>query len=209
MIADVIFLSNAKSPDLQSMTQTAIDTCAANTALPIGITVLEQQECTYRNASTVHMPGEFHFNAFANHGARRGCAEWVVIANNDLIFAANWLEELLAADHPVVSPKCPVRQSQLRITEDTTGYDNGVHFSGWCFAIKRDLWERIGGFDESFTFWCSDDVVIEQLKAIGIPPMLVPGAKVQHLGSVTLRQTHDPEEKLTRQQLEIFRRKYR
>jgi GT2 family glycosyltransferase len=205
---DVIFLSNAKTPELQAMTQNAVDTCAAGTALPVNITVVEQQECSYRNASTVHMPEEFHFNAFANRAAKKGHAEWVVVANNDLIFGDNWLEPLLAAGHPVVSPKCPARESQSRIIENTTGDITGVHFSGWCFAIKRDLWERIGGFDESFSFWCSDDAVIEQVKAFGIAPMLVPASKVEHLGSVTLRQTPDPEEKLTQQQLEIFRRKY-
>lgn len=208
IIADVVFLSNAKTSDLYAMAQHAVDTCAAG-APQAGITVLEQQRVEYQRARTVHMPGEFHFNAFANYGASLGTAEWIMIANNDLIFGEGWLEALLAANHPVVSPKCPVRESQGRLTENTTGYNNGVHFSGWCFMIRRDLWERIGGFDECVDFWCSDDVVIEQVKALGIAPMLVPASKVEHLSSVTLRQTHDPEEKLTRQQLDIFNRKYR
>lgn len=209
MLVDVVFLSNAKEPDLQAMAQRAIDTCTAGTSLPINITVLEQQPVEYAGARTVHMPGEFNFNAFANEGARRGHAEWIMIANNDLIFATGWLEPLLAANHPVVSPKCPARPSQAHITANATGDANGVHLSGWCFMIRRDLWERIGGFDECVSFWCSDDVVIEQVKAVGIEPMLVPASCVEHLGSVTLGRMDDPDNKLTHQQLEIFHRKYR
>ena len=209
MIADVIFLSNAKNVALQEMTQNAIDTCVAGSGFPVNVIVLEQQSLEYQQATTAHMPGRFHFNAFANHGARLGSAPYIMIANNDLIFSDGWLAPLLSARHPLVSPKCPVRDSQSHITENTTGYGNGVHLSGWCFMIRRDLWERIGGFDECVEFWCSDDVLIEQVKAHGIEPMLVPASQVEHLGSVTLRQTDDPEEKLTRQQLEIFHRKYR
>jgi GT2 family glycosyltransferase len=209
MLVDVVFLSNAKTVALQEMTQHAIDTCTTETDLPVNITVLEQQPVEYEGARTVHMPGEFHFNAFANHGVRMGSAKWIVVANNDLIFGKHWLEPLLAANHPVASSKCPARPSQAHITENTTGYDNGVHFSGWCFMIRRDLWEQIGEFDECVSFWCSDDVVIEQVKAVGITPMLVPASRVEHLSSVTLRQTDDPEGLLTREQLKLFNRKYR
>lgn len=208
-MVDVVFLSNAKTPALQAMTQHAVDTCIHGAGQPVNITVLEQQPLEYERVRTIHLPGEFHYNAFANHGARLGFSEWIMIANNDLIFGDDWLEPLLAANHPVVSPKCPVRPSQSSITVNTTGDSNGVHLSGWCFMIRRDLWEAIGAFDECVEFWCSDDVVIEQVKARGIEPMLVPASRVEHLGSVTLCQTDDPEEKLTRRQLEIFNRKYR
>lgn len=207
---DIIFLSNAKTPDLYAMTQQAVQTCAVG-ARPhtVNIRVLEQQDVTpYELAVTVKMPVRFRFNAFANFGARLGDAEWLLIANNDLIFHDGWLSPLLAAQHPVVSPKCPVRGSQAHITENTTGYANGVHFSGWCFMIARDLWARIGGFDECVEFWCSDDVVIEQLRAFDIAPMLVADSHVEHLGSQTLRRTADPNDQLTLRQLEIFRRKY-
>lgn len=209
MTVDVIFLSNAKTPDLRAMTQRAIDTCVSCTSLPVHLIVLEQQECTYRNAVTRRMLPEFHFNMFANYGARMGESEWIMIANNDLIFHDGWLEALLDADHPVVSPKCPARPDQVHIIENTVGDQNGTHFSGWCFMIRRDLWKQIGGFDEAVSFWCSDNVVIEQVKALGIAPMLVPTSRVEHIGSVTLNQTPDPEQRLTQQQLEIFKRKYR
>jgi len=36
--------------------------------------------------------------------------------------------------------------------------------------------------------WCSDDVVIEQVKAAGVMPMVVKDSVVRHLGSQTLLQ---------------------
>jgi len=132
-----------------------------------------------------------------------------MVANNDLIFHDGWLHGLLAANHPVVSPKNPGDMRQADVTKNTAGFTNGRHFSGWCFMVKRYIWERIGGFDPDFEFWCADDAVIEQLKAIGQAPMLVPGSTVQHLTSVTLDQavTLDRDD-LTWKFVDLFNRKY-
>jgi len=169
--------------------------------------VMEQQACTYQNAYTIRMPGEFNYNAFANRGAQQGNAKWIMVANNDLIFERGWLKELLAVNHPVVSPKNPGDDRQEHITVNTTGYENGSHFSGWCFMISRDLWRRIDGFDDCVSFWCSDDVVVEQVRRCNVAPMLVPSARVRHLVSKTLNDAKNQDE-LTWRQLDIFNRKY-
>jgi len=208
-IVDVVVLSNATTPQLQVMTQNAINTCIAGAnSLPVNVIVMEQQEdCVYQNALTLEASDEFHYNAFANRGARYGHAEWIMIANNDLIFHDGWLHNLLSARHPVVSPKCPGDTRQVDITENTSGFINGTHFSGWCFMIKRELWEKLGGFDTSVNFWCSDDVVVEQLKSVGVEPMLVSNSIVSHLRSVTLDSTPN-KNKLTWGQIEIFNEKF-
>lgn len=111
-----------------------------------------------------------------------------MIANNDLEFTDGWLHNLIAAGHPVVSPIEPNDVRQADITENTEGDVCGRHFSGWCFMINRKLWTEIGGFDTDVDFWCSDDVVIEQVKAAGVMPMVVKDSVVKHLGSQTLLQ---------------------
>lgn len=210
-IVDVVMLSNATTNTLARMTQKAIDSCIAGAnSLPINVIVLEQQECEYRNATTIHAPGEFHYNQFANRGIRYGSAPWVMVANNDLTFQDGWLHHLLAAGHPVVSPKCPNDVRQRHIFKNTTGRNNAEHFSGWCFMMTRELWEKIGGLDPDFGFWCADDATIEQVVAQGIEPMLVPQALVQHRGSVTLKTLHKPQEMndLTWAMVDKFNRKY-
>lgn len=207
-IVDVIILSNAKTNDYRAMTQNTIDSCIAGAnALPVNIIVMEQQNVQYRGAQTVYAPESFNYNAFANRAARLGNAEWIMVANNDLIFEDGWLHNLLAANHPVVSPHNPGDYRQGELTENTTGTENGRHFSGWCFMLRRELWNKIGGFDESIKFWCSDDVTVEQVVAAGVEPMIVPSAIVKHLKSKTLG-VHNPPDELTWQQVHIYNTKY-
>lgn len=210
-VVDVIFLSNAKTDELQAMTQQAVNTCIAGAnSLPINAIVIEQQPAVeYDNAQTMYQTGEFRYNAFANLGAEQGSAEWIMVANNDLVFSNGWLHALLVANHPLMSPKAPDEYRQQAITVDTIGDVTGQHLSGWCFMIRRELWERIGGFDECVDFWCSDDVVIEQCRAVGTLPMLVPGSTVAHLGSQTFK-TEDPAkfDDMTWLQIKKFSDKY-
>ncbi|QEM41560.1 glycosyltransferase [Gordonia phage Forza] len=210
---DVIVLSNATTPELRMMTQRTIDTCIAGAnSLPVNVIVMEQvNNIDYRNAETIAAPIKFHYNKFANAGAATGKAPWIMIANNDLIFEDGWLHKLLAANHPLVSPRCPNAAKQRKVSTDSnlTGTENGLHFSGWCFMISRTVWNAIGGFDMCVDFWCSDDVVIEQVKALGIEPMLVPDAIVNHIGSKTLNSQDAPlRDDLTWKNVAIFNEKY-
>lgn len=209
-IADVIFLSKANNVDDQLMTQRAIDSCiqGAN-GLPVNCIVIEGGIGEYRNAEVVYTREPFNYNGFGNMGARMGKAEWIMLANNDLLFHDGWLHKLIAADGDVVSPHEPNDTRQQDIIENTQGYVCGKHFSGWCFMIKRSLWNEIGGFDADFTFWCADDAVIEQVKAKGIKPMIVKESIVEHLGSITLKQQPDEiQNDLKWRNIYVFNTKY-
>lgn len=182
---DVVFLARSDSKAKIAMTRRAIETCIAGAgSSPVNVIVVEQVEgVAYDGATMIYQPGAFNYNAFANIGARAGSAPRIMIANNDLEFGSGWLAALLAIDHPVASPVSPSDRRQRNITAVETGDTNGRHFSGWCFMIRRSLWEKIGGFDEDFIFWCADDSVIEQVKQVGVMPVVVPTSKVWHLGS--------------------------
>lgn len=207
-IADVIMLSKATSPHTRRMTQRAIDTCRTGAgALPVRVIVIEQAPGRpYRNAETVNRGGPFAYNAFANAGARLGSAPWIVIANNDLVFEPGWLHPLVTSGGELVSPHNPGDPRQTDLDGPETGRTNGRHLSGWCFAIARPLWDRIGGLDEDFTFWAADDAVIEQVIAVGVEPMIVPESRVRHLGSATIRGRRTDE--MTWAQVAKFNAKY-
>lgn len=209
-IVDVVVLSNAKDAQFRRMTQDTINSCVSGAnSLPVNIIVLEQNPgVSYRNARTVHAPETFNYNRFANRGARLGSAEWIMVANNDLIFEDGWLHQLLAAGHPFVSPKCPDDARQADLVENTVGDRTGRNMSGWCFMVKRSLWDQIGGFDDCVDFWASDDVTIEQCRAVGVLPMLVPAARVKHLGSKTLKSEAAHHDDLTWRNIKIFSDKY-
>lgn len=205
-IVDVVILSKAPTFKLRGQTQRAIDTCRVGAkGFGVNVIVMEQDpEATYRNASVIRNPGPFHYNRSANTGAAAGSAPWVMVANADLVFEAGWLAALLRADHPVVSPLNPGDYRQRRLAAPESGYVNGRHFSGWCFMVRRELWEQLGGFDERVSFYCSDDVVIEQLRAVDTPPMVVPAARVRHMAGGNGSQPDD----LTWGQVVIFNELY-
>lgn len=189
---DLIILSKANGSDDVKMTQHAIDTAIAGcNGIPINVIVIEGGFGFYNNAATIPDSRDFNYNQFANEAAALGTAPWIMVANNDLEFKDGWLHALLKANHPVVSPHEPRDPRQADIRENTTGDVTGKHLSGWCFMISRELWTDIGGFDTDVNFWCSDDVVIEQVKAKGVLPMVVKDSIVLHMVSQTLNKLPD------------------
>lgn len=212
---DVIVMSKASTDELRKMTENTIRTLLKGAGDHVlNVVVLEQVEgIRYPGTVTIHKPEPFQYNKFANDGIRTGSAPWIVVANSDLEFEDGWLDALLKARQQLVSPASSTEPRQSRLTRPEAGYENGKHFSGWCFMISRSLWEKFGGLDEDFIFWCADDSVIEQAKQHGIRPMVVPEAKVKHLISKTVggrgHTANDPlDGDLTWAMVEIFNAKY-
>lgn len=205
-IVDVVILSKASDEKLHAMCQAAIDTCRAGAGRnPMTITVVEQCQQTYRDAVTIHRDEPFNYNRFANDALKRESSAWIMVANSDLVFEDGWLDSLLAAGRDCVSPIDPSHKTQRNVKHDEAGWQNGHHFSGWCFMMTRELWTKIGGFDECVSYWCSDNVVIEQCRAVDVMPMVVPAARVRHLGSQTAQKPPDDQ---TWAQVRIFNAKY-
>lgn len=191
-VVDIVILSKATNATLKNMTQKAVDTAikAAN-GISVNVFVVEQvAEVQYENAKTIyHDTGsDFCYNANLNLAAKEGQADWIIFSNNDIVFQDSYLHHLLAANHPVVSTHCPKDPRQADITENTLGNINGKHFSGWCFMMSRELWEKIGGLSEEFKFWYSDDITIWQVNQAGYTPMIVKKAIAHHLGSTTFKE---------------------
>jgi GT2 family glycosyltransferase len=208
---DVIILSNAKSRELTQVTANCLDSLLDSNS-ELNVFVVEQNhnvDWSFGNTRVrnIYLDQSFNYNQFANIGVKHGKSEWICIANNDLIFEPNWFREILKANHPICSPRCPDDKRQREIFGNEIGEQVGRHLSGWCFVIKRSLWEAIGGFDEDFSFWCADNSLMEQLLAIGIKPMVVEYSMVRHLGSKTL-VTMENREELTRDQVKKFNKKY-
>ncbi len=213
-IVDVVFLSKATTPELRDMCQHAIDTCIAGAGdHTVNVVVIEQAGARYRDAITIHETGDFNYNEFGNIGAATGSAPWIMIANSDLDFEPGWLDALLDAKHDLVSPVDKNEGRQNRLTNNETGTQCGQHLSGWCFMMSRSFWEKIGGLDRDFRFWCADNSLIEQALAVGVKPMVVPKARVTHLISQTIggrgkAQDPDDDGSMTWQMVRLFNKKY-
>lgn len=209
-LCDVVILSNAKTEKLKTITQRCIHTLLISEKPgTFNITVIEQTDIAWKKVRTMRNSGEFNYNKFANSVIRQGNSPWICVANNDLVFTRYWFTEMMKTGADVMSPKDPGNRKQRQITHVEGGYEVGRHFSGWCFVMKRSVWDAIGSLDEDFPFWCADNATVEQIKRLGIIPMLIPSSVVQHLGSSTLKTVPaEAYDEMTRLQVKKFNRKY-
>jgi N-acetylglucosaminyl-diphospho-decaprenol L-rhamnosyltransferase len=60
--------------------------------------------------------------------------------------------------------------------------------SGACFAIGRETWERLGGFDEGFHLWYEDVDLAKRSRDAGCRNLVVGSARVGHANATSFRQ---------------------
>ncbi len=87
-----------------------------------------------------------------NHGARAAAGEWIAFVDDDCVPDEKWLDAIRCAaeDADIVEGKtlCP-GQRDTPFEEHVENLTGGVLWS--CnFAIRRALFEQMGGFDEDF-----------------------------------------------------------
>jgi len=215
MSVGAVILAKSSTSDLAELTQQTITTLIQSAPRTVlDLVVMEQQHgVQWPLTQTIFCPDPFNFNRFANFGVTKVNGDHLLICNNDLIFIDHALDQLhqYAVLHqlPVVSPVCPHNDRQTDLDQPEFGTQIGRHFSGWCFLIRRDVYQQIGGFDEDFPFWYADNAVVEQLKQKNFTISVLPSAKVLHLASSTLRTLRRPERiKITKQQTPRFINKY-
>lgn len=197
----IIFVAKSNSSEQIEMTQQAINTarqyanCSIDFDLDIIVAEENEKHKEYIGAEVFHHKVKpFNYNKILNKTRKKfKDYDFILFSNNDVIFTENWLENLLKNDGLCLSPKEPEDLRQRDILEDTAGYRMATHFSGWCFGLRKEAMEKIGNFNEDFTFWFSDNVVADQLKEAGIEPILVVKSIVKHLGSKTLGEVEKDE----------------
>jgi GT2 family glycosyltransferase/glycosyltransferase involved in cell wall biosynthesis len=67
----------------------------------------------------------------------------------------------------------------------TDWYRNTLSVTGACVAVRRELFEQIGGFDDRFVLCGSDVVLGLDAKFLGLRNLVTPMVRVKHLESVT------------------------
>ncbi len=163
----------------------------------------------------------FNYGAVNNAAAAEARGEVVVLLNDDtLIRSAGWLDELVGwlevpgvgtvgvqlrdpagliqhggaiigaaglADHRFQG--LPPHSST--IIGETDWYWDSVANTGACVALRRKLWEDVGGLDERFLLCGSDVVLGLDVRRRGLRNVCTPAIRVDHLESAT-RSTEVP-----------------
>ncbi len=140
-----------------------------------------------------------------NVGAKGSNASYLVFVNVDMEMESGWLSELLTAfDDPTVGvagsrlhyPDGSIQHSGITITrhpggvgawnrkdEHPTEYVDGV--TGACWAIRREIFQEMGGFDLSFWNGADDVDACLTVKSMGWNIQYVSTSRAMHHESAT------------------------
>jgi len=62
--------------------------------------------------------------------------------------------------------------------------------NGFCFGIKRSVYNKVGGFDEVLTCYGNEKELLVRIRKAGYRTVLVSGAYIHHYGKMTY--SHEP-----------------
>lgn len=134
-----------------------------------------------------------------------GGAEWVVVLNNDVLLPDGWLAALLgAAERHGLEVVCPAMRERdqnydfARYAREFTARLGGVvrrgGAHGVCFAVRRAVFEAIGGFDEAFRIGQFEDAdFFRRARRAGFRTGVVGACFMHHFGSVTQDALSNPK----------------
>lgn len=113
-----------------------------------------------------------------NLGCQRASGDFLVLLNNDVICTGPFLKKLLARSGQGIAG------TVMRPDPDVNIY----LLEGWCLAFSREVYQRLGGFDESMRLYFSDTDFQCRAHRSGLTLTSVPLATIRHLGH---RTAHD------------------
>jgi len=154
---------------------------------------------------------KFNFNHALKQGIARCNCEWIVLANNDLVFHKNWMTEILATSekNPDVEsfspwePRFhPANEAFKPLQKMYFGYSVPGHIAGWCIATKAHVLSKLD-LTEEVAYWCSDNVYADELQRNGIKHALLRNSVVTHLFERTTSKLKNKKE-MTYDQKEVY-----
>ena len=211
-VFDVIIPCNTKDEYTRVITEQSLKSLrnSKNENVEFHVVVMEQNARAERFEladETIVYTFPFNYNKVLNEGAKRTHGEYVLLANNDLIYCDGFADALLRvfkAGYKSLSPTSP-SQSSYSPQMVIEGYGINSVLNGWCIAAERKMLESIGYLDESVVFWYSDNIYACQLKHAHIKHARVSNSYVFHLGSSTLKKADSSvKQDYTNQQKKVF-----
>jgi glycosyltransferase involved in cell wall biosynthesis len=157
-------------------------------------TSLEVRDCVRAVQASIRAPHEIimvdngsppqGFTAPVNAALRAARGRRIVVMNDDVRVLDGWWEPLADALDGGAQLVFPLTiQGRMR-------WD----FAAWCFAMGRELLERMTStpgefFDPSMVVWCQDIDLRKRMAAVGLAPRCVPESRIRHGGSRTVGVT--------------------
>lgn len=126
---------------------------------------------------------------------------YAMICNNDVILRSDTYRWLVANGGPFVTG-IGVSSHEQTLATDVTNRRNHPDFS--TYLTRKEVWEKVGRFDESMVTYCSDcDYHIRMYRA-GIPAYCI-GVPFYHVASGTLKHLEGKEKEAIQHQADADR----
>jgi GT2 family glycosyltransferase/glycosyltransferase involved in cell wall biosynthesis len=171
--------------------------------------------------------GPFNYSAVNNWAAAQASGDVLVFLNDDTEpLSADWLDELVGwiqrEEVGVVGAQLVhesgdiqhggvviglsgfaehlfrgLRPGKWSLLGSTMWYRDLTAVTGACMAIRRDIFERVGRWDERFLLCGSDVELCLRIRRAGYRVVITPFARVRHLEAVTRGQAVPDEDYFT------------
>jgi len=191
VIYDLIIISKSINQNLIDITNNCIISARQDCDLNVIVVETGGVKVKY-DANVMYYQGLFNYNRALNFGLMYTKGDVHILANNDIIFHKGWSrigKEMKEYGFDSASALSNDTRQRTFKREDCIyeGYNIGVHVTGWCIFVTKEAIQKIGKLDETFDFWYSDNVYVDQLKSHGLHHGLFCNIYVDHLTSMTLK----------------------
>jgi O-antigen biosynthesis protein len=184
---------------------------------------------------TVMSPVNLGFARGNNRAAAAADGDLLVFLNNDIEAHGGWLEEMLRTyqENPssgIIGSKLVYPDGTLQHMGVTIGRKgNGFHpykrypadippamkvneceaVTGACLLVRREIFLRVGGFDEQFLHGSEDMDLCLKVRSLGLKVYYSPLSVLTHYEQVSFREIQSSErKKMTRRNSRQFLRKW-
>lgn len=194
---------------------------------------------TRERVRVIEYPGTFNFSAIINHGARQAAGSVLCLLNNDTeIIAARWLDELVshatrtevgAVGGMLYYPGDTIQHAgvilgvggvaghaHVHLRRGSNGYlgragvvQNMSAVTGACLAIRREVFDEVGGMDEGLAIAFNDIDLCLRIHERGYRNVWTPFAELYHHESASRGHENTPEKRARfRAETDIMRQRW-
>jgi GT2 family glycosyltransferase len=175
-----------------------------------------QAEAARRGARVIELGGNRGFSRAVNVGVQESAGSWVAVLNNDVELREDWLERMLEAGQEqeawfltgkllqwnrrdaldgtfdaLCRGGCAWRVGQRRKDGLEWNAKRPIAFAPLTAALlRRELFERVGGLDETFESFMEDVEFSLRCALAGFGGLYVPEAVAYHVGGATYGPWH-------------------
>ena len=197
---EIIIIDNASSDETAVECSKLIDELFIKYPLGCEIRYVRNEENT------------FHSKA-CNQGAHLSLGERILFMNNDIRVRTNystWTKIIIDAcdtTQGLVGPTMGLLDRDLNFVKEANEQLTGnSYLGGWCIAARKDIWEKVGYWNEEFPFYFNDTDLSFRARQKQVPLTVIAVPEVAHFGKVSAAQINIP--KLYQEGRKVFLKKW-